>query len=228
MKQRGNILFLILLAVVLFAALSYAVTQSTRGSSKGMSEENAELLASEIIQKGTLIANEVQRAYLVGGYTQVQMSRNAETLTGTCYSSQNNVSSGACHTIGMLNGGLGLPDPITPDEALAASLSSSWNWVSTRTQAGGVDVGTSLPDEILFVENLRDEVCSAINEALHGDATIPAVAYLADSGGGFTSIVIDGDGTIASPTQTTTNVMFEITYELGCTDNGMIFVLKAN
>ena len=69
MRNRGNILFLILLAVVLFAALSYAVTSSLRGGGQDASNENAETGAAAIAQYVTLIRAEVQRMMLVNGCT---------------------------------------------------------------------------------------------------------------------------------------------------------------
>jgi hypothetical protein len=58
--QSGNVLFIILIAVVLFAALSYAVTQSTRGGGGDVTKEKAALSAAGLMQYAT----EMQAAIL--------------------------------------------------------------------------------------------------------------------------------------------------------------------
>lgn len=64
-KERGNILFLILLAVVLFAALAYAVTSSMRGGGKDASSETVQAGAAAISQYVALLRNEIQRLMLM-------------------------------------------------------------------------------------------------------------------------------------------------------------------
>ena len=74
MKQnQGNVLFLILIAVVLFAALSYAVTQSSRGSGNA-DEETLKLVASEMLQDAALMTQAVQRLMLIKGCSDTQIS----------------------------------------------------------------------------------------------------------------------------------------------------------
>jgi hypothetical protein len=65
-SQRGNVLFLILIAVALFAALSYAVTQSTRGGGDA-NREKAELKAAQILQWHAVLKSETLRFSLRSG-----------------------------------------------------------------------------------------------------------------------------------------------------------------
>ncbi len=64
-RNSGNVLFLILIAVALFAALSYVVTQSSRTSGGSLSDEKIRLGASAMGQYVTLLRKEVLELMIV-------------------------------------------------------------------------------------------------------------------------------------------------------------------
>lgn len=60
-SNSGNVLFLILIAVALFAALSYAVTSSSRGGGIDAKKDSSELIASEIMNYVSSLEQAVTR-----------------------------------------------------------------------------------------------------------------------------------------------------------------------
>lgn len=105
--QRGNILFLILLAVVLFAALSYAVTSSMRGGGKDGGSESANLKAAQIIQYATLIEASWQRLRLRGcGIDQISFEHPDATAAGLLYANSRAPSNKSCHMFDPAGGGV--------------------------------------------------------------------------------------------------------------------------
>ena len=62
--QSGNILFLILLAIILFVALSYAVNSGMRGGGKDAGNEKNSLSYSGILQSASLMENSLNRMML--------------------------------------------------------------------------------------------------------------------------------------------------------------------
>jgi hypothetical protein len=70
--QRGNALFLILIAVALFAALGYAITQSGRGNGNANKEQVA-LQAARLISFAGTLQSAAQRLQLTGGCTADQI-----------------------------------------------------------------------------------------------------------------------------------------------------------
>lgn len=79
--ERGNILFLILLAVILFAALSYAVTSSMRGGGKGASGEKLETTYAELSNIFALAQGTYPRLRQIGGCSLTDMASGLSAIT---------------------------------------------------------------------------------------------------------------------------------------------------
>lgn len=71
--SQGNVLFLILIAVALFAALSYAVTQSSRGGGNA-DKERQSLTASRLLQYGTSLQQAITRMRVINGCSETDIS----------------------------------------------------------------------------------------------------------------------------------------------------------
>lgn len=159
-NEHGNALFLILIAVALFAALSYAVTQSGRGGG-GVDREQALISASQITQYAAGLRSTVTRMLITG--TGV-----GDLDFGTASAVEDRVFDTA-------GGGAIEQDPppsaqtaATPYDYLDA-LATTNGWyvfnLGSDTEGTGRDV-------MIAASNLDDNVCNEINRGL-GLAVVP-------------------------------------------------------
>ncbi len=65
-NERGNVMAYIFFAVILLAALSFAVSRSSRSGGNAISEERARLLASEIIEYSNIVSSGISQMRLRG------------------------------------------------------------------------------------------------------------------------------------------------------------------
>ena len=168
MRNNGNALFLILIAVALFAALSYAVTNSGRGGGD-ISREDAEIQVAQILNDLASYKAGIDRLKVIGGYDEVLFDDVAENNSDTCYRGSATIT--PCRTVGLFSeDGLVNADPISiPEWRHPAQDYSVWYWYIHRVREAGAEVGSEMPDRVVWLEPLPLEVCKAINRRLHGE-----------------------------------------------------------
>ena len=65
-EQSGNVIYYVLIAVALLAALSYVVAQSGRGGFSSITKDRAGLIASEILDYSNMIETAMGQLRLRG------------------------------------------------------------------------------------------------------------------------------------------------------------------
>lgn len=188
-SQRGNILFLILLAVVLFAALSYAVTQSMRGGGNNANKESASANVSEIVQYLTGVRASIQRMRLVNNCSDTQISFDYNNGASSClttetpatgYENANSPTDCRCHVFHPLGGGVPWRDGDNLKLPGVAAGNTTFNYVG-KTSLNGI--GTNAADlyAAIFVNTVSDytdamdQWCLAFNKQV-GSGSLDALA----------------------------------------------------
>ena len=158
MNQSGNVLFLILIAVALFAALSYAVTQSTRSGGGSTSNETSAINAAAMIQYPVGVRTAVIRM-VIGGVDADDLEFNPPQDFGDCTSPEVCVF----HPDGGGGTYVVAPTEITQRGINAGLTNPGWIYTSNIAVQ---NIGTTDPELIALIAGLSESVCRKINQEL--------------------------------------------------------------
>ena len=158
--QRGNVLFLILIAVVLFAALSYAVTSSSRSGDGNSNAENSALQASQLDSYIASIRTAIQRMIIVGGCSDEELSfeRSPYNGTDTDYLNPNSPLDFSCHIFHPSGGAVANSEFEFSDDVIFSGR-------NTVAGHGNDNTFSSASNELILMAPRIDlSVCQALNE----------------------------------------------------------------
>ncbi len=159
-QQKGNVLVIILIAVALFAALSFVVSNMMRGGSASIGREKSGIYASEILTYAQSLSAAVRMMRVSNGCEDTDISFESNILTGYQHSP---VATDGCKIFNASGGGLSY---IRPN----LDANDGLDWIFTGSN-DGYDIGTqcnsdSCADLIAVLPNISLEICTEINKRL--------------------------------------------------------------
>lgn len=165
-KQSGSVFFYILLAIILFAALSYAISSNRSGSTNILTDEQAKLSAQEIIEYGNTVASAVQKLKL-RGCSDTQISFENAVITG--YSNVNAPTDKSCHVFDVNGGNINFPS--FNNNIYDLALPNFTPRVSINGDNRVTNIGSSKSELIFFTSDIKQNICRGINNILHSNET---------------------------------------------------------
>ncbi len=182
-QEDGNVLFLILIAVALFAALSYAVTSSTRSSGGNASSETNKISSAQIAQYPASISTAIVRMIISGiDADEIRFNRPSE------FSTLDSSSIGVFHPQG--GGATYVP---APDDIMVSGNPGQWVFNAELEVPDVSTSGVGGNDIIAYLVGIKQSICSKINDEYGMGTTIPVLS--ADRSSQYTSRMYDDGNT---------------------------------
>lgn len=188
-SQKGNVLFIILITVALFAALSYAVSSSFRGGTKTISGEQARIAAGSLLRSMQSIREGYQYLWTQKGCSldDISFEKAGKGIDSATFTDKDDDGPDKCMVFGPLGAGVPYPENLaqyhSPTAAAETQL-GKFLFIFPGFMLSGnkvVNIGTEANDHIVQLNFVHTEICMAINKQLK----LP-----------FTSIPVDDDNTI--------------------------------
>ncbi|HNQ92829.1 MAG TPA: hypothetical protein PKI93_07860 [Alphaproteobacteria bacterium] len=179
-SQSGNILFLILIAVALFAALSFAVSQSMRGSgSGGTTEEKGRIDSAYLQQFPTSIRQAIVRMRISNTLKPEDVSfAHPGSVTYGVFGTT------PSHEVFHPQGGA------TVYQAPPNEINDGSDWIfngDIEVANLGTTNGTSSSSELVaFLPGVRLDICRYLNQGLTGTLADPPTVTIAGETNTFT------------------------------------------
>lgn len=174
-SQNGNVLFLILIAVVLFAALSYAVTHSSQMGVGSTDDETGNISAAQINQFPNFVRAQVLRM-MMHRIDITELEFNPPSAFGTLTSTE----------VGVFHPQFGTTYVTASKNLMANDAQGPWFFnMNFEVDALGTSSAGSLAgnDLMAFLPGVKANVCQRIDELI-GLSTIPSIsnaAYATDA-----------------------------------------------
>lgn len=173
--SRGNVLFFILIAVALFAALSYTVSNSFRGGTGMISEEQARISAGEILRDMQAIKQGYDYLWNQQGCSMDDISFQSTNgdIGAVTFTDEGDDGSAECEIFNPLGAGIKYPTnlesyQISSDAGTAYGKFLFW-FAGNEPTSGtyGIDeLGTSANDHMMFLQAVNQSICQAVNKSL--------------------------------------------------------------
>lgn len=163
-NESGNVLFLILIAVALFAALSYAVTQSSRSGSGDASSETNLINSSTITQYPAGVRTAMVRMVVSGGLTADDFEFN----------SPSDFAAGTAGNEVFNPGGGGSTYQAAGPDLMVGGAPGRWYFnANFEVPLIGTTTGTGTGNDIIaFLPGVKKAVCQKLNDE-YGITGIP-------------------------------------------------------
>ena len=165
--ESGNVLFLILIAVALFAALSYAVTQSTRSGSNDSDREQSLISSAQITQYPAGVRTSMVRMIL-GGIDSDSLYFNPPSDFGSGLDIDDTDGNTQDEEQAVFHpAGGGAPYQLAQPDVMSGNAQGEWLFTDQWevTQIGSTIAGSPNGNDVLaLLPGISRSLCQRINE----------------------------------------------------------------
>lgn len=173
-NESGNVLFYILIAIAMLAALSFAVSSGNNNANTQISDEKAELAASELMAYGDVLANAVAQLRL-RGCADSEISFENNEIAG--YTNASAPSDESCHIFSINGAGVNWQD-VGANAASSASSVWTFNAAMDFENIGTNCTNSGCTELAAIVPDVKEAICIQINalNSVSTPETIPVDA----------------------------------------------------